>query len=104
MARNLWKVIQKQEKRIEELEEELRNLRLRIAYLEARNIQTTPYKSDKFNDKDWWNNQPIMSLKELKDTVEVLDLVNKVEEIMGDKDLTVEFNNPIAKAFYKGEL
>ena len=85
MARNLWKVIQKQEKKIEELESIVVALQLRIACLEARDVTKTPYRFDKFDDRDWWKQQPVMSnhtskldTEEIKKAYDVIQLVNKL--------------------------
>lgn len=88
MARNLWKVIQKQEKKIEELEQTVRELSLRIACLEARDVKTAPYKFDKFDDRDWWKQQPIMANKlptkeEIEGTLSTIELVNIVNKVLG---------------------
>lgn len=85
MARNLWKVIQKQEKKIEELESIVAVLQLRIACLEARDVTKTPYRFDKFDDRDWWKQQPVMSnhtskldTEEIEKAYDVIQLVNKL--------------------------
>lgn len=85
MARNLWKVIQKQEKKIEELESIVTALQLRIACLEARDVTKTPYRFDKFDDRDWWKQQPVMSnhtskldTEEIEKAYDVIQLVNKL--------------------------
>lgn len=85
MARNLWKVIQKQEKKIEELESIVVALQLRIACLEARDVTKTPYRFDKFDDRDWWKQQPVMSnhtsklgTEEIEKAYDVIQLVNKL--------------------------
>lgn len=101
MARNLWKVIQKQEKKIEDLETTIAALQLRIACLESKDISKAPYK---FTD-DWWRHQPTLSAQEIKDTLNTIKLADEVEKILGESgDIKVEFNNPIAKFVYKGEL
>lgn len=99
MARNLWKVIQKQEKKIEELEKTIQELSLRVLCLESKNISKTPYK---FDDHDWWKHQPIMSAKEIEETLKAIDLANKIDTKL-EKDILFEFDNPIAKMFYRKE-
>lgn len=49
MARNLWKVIQKQEKKIEELESIVAALQMKVSCLEARDVKLVPYKYPDFD-------------------------------------------------------